>query len=307
MTEITASLVKELREKTGAGMMDCKAALGESAGNMDDAVDWLRTKGLAKAAKKAGRIASEGLIGIAIAEKAGAMIELNSETDFVSRNEDFQKMVAEIAKLSLKAGGNLEKTLKTTISEGKNIEEYITEMVGTIGENMTLRRVVSLSVEEGLVISYIHGQMAPNLGKIGVLVALSSKGDKEKLAALGKQLAMHIAATAPQALSQESLDKDVIERERAVLIAEAKDSGRPDNIIEKMVEGRLNKFFQEVVLLAQSFVIDGETPIVNVLEKASEELGEKVEISGFSRFQLGEGIEKAEDDFASEVAAIAKS
>ncbi|GAK44541.1 translation elongation factor Ts [Tepidicaulis marinus] len=307
MADITAGMVKELREKSGAGMMDCKTALTETGGDMDAAVDWLRTKGLAKAAKKAGRVAAEGLVGVVAEGNSGALVEVNSETDFVARNENFQKMVTAIAETAKEAGGDLDKLLAATYpGSSKSVQDYVTEAIGTIGENMTVRRTAAISVDNGVVVPYVHNQVVPGLGKIGVLVALESAGDKDKLAELGKQIAMHVAATSPLALSPEDLDADIVERERAVLIAEAKESGKPDNIIEKMIEGRIRKFYQEVVLLAQTFVIDGENTVEQAVKKAEGDIGAPVSVVGFVRYTLGEGIEKEEADFAAEVAAAAK-
>lgn len=305
MSNITASMVKELRETSGAGMMDCKAALQENNGDMAAAVDWLRTKGLAKAAKKAGRVAAEGLVAVASAGTAGAAVEVNSETDFVARNETFQAMVTDIAGVALTGDGGHEGLLAADYpGAGKSVEDHVAEMVGTIGENMTVRRSVKLSVENGIVASYVHSQAADGLGKIGVLVALESTGDTAKLEALGRQLAMHVAATNPLAANIADLDPAEVERERAVLISEAKESGKPDEIIEKMVEGRLRKFYEEVVLTSQVFVIDGETRIEKVLENAAGDVGAPVALKAFARFELGEGVDKGEEaDFAAEVAA----
>ena len=305
MSNITASMVKELRETSGAGMMDCKAALQENDGDMAAAVDWLRTKGLAKAAKKAGRVAADGLVGVASAGTAGAAVEVNSETDFVARNETFQGMVSDIAGIALGADGTHEALLAAEFpGAGKSVEDHVSEMVGTIGENMTVRRSVKLSVENGVVASYVHSQTADGLGKIGVLVALESTGDTAKLEALGRQLAMHVAATNPLAANIADLDPAEVERERSVLISEAKESGKPDEIIEKMVEGRLRKFYEEVVLTSQVFVIDGETRIEKVLENAAGDVGGPIALTGFARFELGEGVDKGEEaDFAAEVAA----
>ncbi|MCG8561953.1 MAG: translation elongation factor Ts [Hyphomicrobiales bacterium] len=306
MATISAALVKELRDKTGAGMMDCKAALSETGGDMEAAVDWLRTKGLAKAAKKAGRVAAEGLVGLAAEGTKGALVEVNSETDFVARNEDFQAMVSDIAGLALEAGGDLDKLAAGTYT-GKDISvaDQIKEMVGKIGENMNLRRTAGLAVGKGVVAGYMHNAAAPGLGKIGVIVALESEGDADKLAAFGKQVAMHVAATSPLAVTPDELDKSVVERERAVLIEQARDSGKPENIIEKMVEGRLRKYYEEVVLLSQTFVIDGENTVEKAVKAAEADVGAPIEIAGFERFALGEGIEKEEEDFAAEVAAAA--
>lgn len=305
MADITASMVKELREVSGAGMMDCKTALNENDGNMEAAVDWLRTKGLAKAAKKAGRVAADGLVGVASGGTSGAVVEVNSETDFVARNETFQGMVGDISSIALTTPGEHADLLAADYpGADKSVEAHVQEMVGTIGENMTVRRSKTLTVNEGVVASYMHSQVADGLGKIGVLVALQSSGDPEKLNALGRQLAMHVAATNPLAVSVDSLDPEDIERERAVLVAEAKESGKPDEIIGKMVEGRLRKFYEEVVLTSQVFVIDGETRISKVLENAAADVGAPVELTGFARFELGEGVDKGEEaDFAAEVAA----
>lgn len=305
MSNITASMVKELRDASGAGMMDCKAALQENGGDMAAAVDWLRTKGLAKAAKKAGRVAADGLVGVASAGTVGAAVEVNSETDFVARNETFQGMVGEIAGVALTSDGAHDALLAADYpGAGKSVEDHVSEMVGTIGENMTVRRSVKLSVENGVVASYVHSQVADGLGKIGVLVALESTGDASQLEALGKQLAMHVAATNPLAANVADLDPAEVQRERAVLVAEAKESGKPDEIIEKMVEGRLRKFYEEVVLTSQVFVIDGETRIEKVLENAAGDIGAPVALTGFARFELGEGVDKGEEaDFAAEVAA----
>jgi elongation factor Ts len=307
MAEITASLVKELREKTGAGMMDCKRALGETQGDIEGAVDWLRKKGLAAAAKKAGRVAAEGLVGVATSASpggaAGAVVEVNAETDFVARNDAFQNFVRQVADLTL-AKGEIE-AVKAAAFPGsaRNVAEELTHLVATIGENMNLRRVLRLQVAKGAVVSYVHNALAPGLGKIGVLVALASAGDAGKLAALGKQLAMHVAAANPQFLTIADVDKASLDRERDVLREQAKASGKPDAIIDKMVEGRLRKYYEEVVLLEQLFVIDGETRIAKVVEAAAKEAGAPIAIAAFARFGLGEGIEKEQADFAAEVAA----
>lgn len=309
MADITVSMVKELREKTGAGMMDCKTALSETNGDLDAAVDWLRTKGLSKAAKKADRVAAEGLVSSITDGTKGAVVEVNSETDFVARNDQFQNMVFDIAKVALSVDGDFDKLVAADYpSAGKSIQDHVAEMVGTIGENMSVRRSAGLSVGQGVVASYLHGQVVEGLGKIGVLVALESSGDSEKLGALGKQIAMHVAATNPLALSTDDLSKDEVDREREVLITEARESGKPEEIIEKMVEGRLRKFYEEVVLLNQVFVIDGENTIEKVLQNAASDIGGEVKLTGFVRFGLGEGIDKGpEEDFASEVAAAVGS
>jgi len=307
MTAISASLVKELREKTGVGMMDCKKALIENDGDMEAAIDWLRKKGLSKAAKKADRVAAEGLVGVKSDGKTGAVVEINSETDFVARNEQFQNMVGEITELALSTGGDLDKLLAAKMgSKFMNVEDYVKEMVATIGENMTVRRTGALSVEEGVVSAYVHNKSADGMGKIGVLVALESSGDNEKLADFGRQLAMHVAAASPLALLPEELDGEVIDRERAIYSEQAKASGKPPEIIEKMVEGRLRKeFFQQVVLMQQTFVIDGKATVEQAVKTSEKLIGAPVKVVGFVRYALGEGIDKQDDDFAAEVAAAA--
>ena len=300
MSNISASMVKDLRDKTGAGMMDCKAALAETDGDMEAAIDWLRKKGLAKAAKKAGRVAAEGLIGIAAMPGAGALVEVNSETDFVARNDQFKDFVKDAAGLALEAEGDVAKLLAKKMGDA-TVDEVLKGLIGKIGENMSVRRAVALAVSPGVVASYVHNAAGPELGKIGVLVALKSKADTARLLALGRQIAMHIAATSPLALTPEHVPADVIARERAIYADQARQSGKPENIIEKMVEGRLRKFYEESVLMQQIFVIDGETPIAKVIEKASKEFGAPIEIVGFVRYQVGEGIEKDNGDFADEV------
>jgi elongation factor Ts len=303
MAEITASLVKELREKTGAGMMDCKRALGETAGDIEGAVDWLRKKGLAAAAKKAGRVAAEGLVGVATSGNAGAVVEVNSETDFVARNEAFQNFVRQVAELAL-ATGDLEAVKAAAFpGSGRNVAEELTHLVATIGENMSLRRIRRLEVGKGVVVSYVHNALVAGLGKIGVLVALESTADAAKLTALGKQLAMHVAAANPQFLTIGDVDAASLDRERDILREQAKASGKSDAIIDKMVEGRLRKYYEEVVLLEQIFVVDGETRIAKVVDAAAKEAGAPIKIAAFARFALGEGIEKEQADFAAEVAA----
>ena len=306
MAEITAALVKELREKTGAGMMDCKKALGETAGDLEGAVDWLRKKGLSAAAKKAGRVAAEGLVGVAVDGAVGAMVEVNSETDFVARNDTFQGFVAAVAKLALTGGTDVE-TLKGAPCPGasRSVANELTHLVATIGENMSLRRAARLTVGTGVVASYVHNALAPGLGKIGVLVALESSAPADKLAAFGRQLAMHVAAANPQALDIGSVDARALEREREVLREQARTSGKADAIIDKMVEGRLRKFYEEVVLLEQVYVIDGESRVKAAVAAAAKELGAPIAVKAFARFQLGEGIQKEQGDFAAEVAAQA--
>lgn len=306
MAQITASMVKDLRGKTGAGMMDCKKALGETDGDIDAAVDWLRTKGLAAAQKKSGRTAADGLIGIVTSGTTGAVIEVNAETDFVARNDAFQGFVSTVADLALSNDADQDTVMSTGYpGESRTVQEQLTHNIATIGENMSVRRMAALSVEKGVVSSYMHNQISAGLGKIGVLVGLTSEASAEALEPVAKQLAMHVAAAAPQALTSAEIDADVVIRERAVLSEKAKESGKPDNIVEKMVEGGIKKFFKEVVLLEQLSVLDGKTPITQWLEERSKDVGSPIEIAGFIRFQLGEGIEKEESDFAAEVAAVA--
>jgi elongation factor Ts len=304
MANITASMVKDLRDKTGAGMMDCKTAHNETGGDMEAAIDWLRKKGISKAAKKAGRAAAEGLVGVAVGKGAGALVEVNAETDFVARNDEFKAFVKAAADLALLEGGDLEKLLAAKHGNS-NVQQTLTELVAKIGENMSVRRTVAISVDPGVVAAYVHNATSPELGKIGVLVALKSSGDETKLSALAKQIAMHIAAASPLALTPEHLSKDVVERERNVQWELARQSGKSDAVIEKMMEGRMRKFYEETVLLSQTFVIDGETQVGKVIEKAAKELGTPVVVEGFVRFQVGEGIEKVESDFADEVAQMA--
>ncbi len=299
--DITASMVKELRDKTGAGMMDCKAALAETGGDFETAIDWLRKKGLSKAAKKAGRVAAEGLIGVASGGNAGALVEVNAETDFVAKNDQFKQFVKRAAELALEEDGDLQKLLRRNVTDGATVEQTLTQLISTIGENLSVRRTIALAVEPGVVASYVHNATSPELGKIGVLVALKSTADRGRLAALGRQIAMHVAAASPLALKPEHLPKDIVERERKVQADAARQSGKPENVIEKMIEGRMRKYYEETVLLHQIFVIDQETPVAKVIEKASRELGAPVEIEGYVRFQVGEGIEKIDSDFADEV------
>jgi len=299
MATISATMVKDLRDKTGAGMMDCKAALNETKGDMEAAVDWLRAKGLSKAAKKAGRVAAEGLIGLAAHGNEAALVEVNSETDFVARNHTFQSMAAGIAKAALAAKGDIDKLAKAKFPGGSaSVADTIKEMIGTIGENMTLRRTAYLAAKKGAVASYMHNAMAPGLGKIGVIVALESTGDPEQIKAFGKQVAMHIAAASPQAVDVDSLDKAAVERERAVLTEQAKESGKPAAVIDKMVEGRLRKFYEEVVLLAQAFVHDPDTTVAKAVAAAEKAAGAPIKITGFYRFALGEGVDRTSDESA---------
>lgn len=303
---ITAALVKELREQTGVGMMDCKKALNETNGDLEAAVDWLRTKGLAKAAKKAGRVAAEGLIGVVTSGTKGAVVEVNSETDFVARNEEFQTLVNNIAKVALNEGDSVEKLAAATYpGKDHSIADEVTNAVAKIGENMTLRRSATVSVDEGIVCSYVHNAVVDGLGGIGILVALKTSGNTDALANVGRQLAMHIAAANPLAVSPEGLDQEVVERERAVFVEQAAGSGKPAEIVEKMVDGRMRKYYEEVCLLSQTYVIDGETKIADVVKNAEKDAGAPVELVEFVRFGIGEGIEKEESDFAAEVAAAA--
>lgn len=304
MANITAALVKELREKSGGGMMDCKKALTATDGDLDAAIDWLREKGLATAAKKSGRVAAEGLVAVVADGAKGAMIELNAETDFVARNDQFQALANGIAAAALANEGDIDKVQAADFTgSDRNVADEITNAIATIGENMNLRRTVGMDVGEGVVACYMHNATADGLGKLGILVGLKSTGDAAKLAAFGKQLAMHVAATNPASLSQADLDPAVVEREKKVLTEQAIASGKPAEIAEKMVIGRMQKFFKEVCLLEQTFVIDGESQVKKAVEAAAKDAGAPIEVVGFERFALGEGIEKEETDFAAEVAA----
>lgn len=306
MAEVTAATVKELRERSGAGMMDCKKALAENNGDMEAAIDWLRAKGLASAGKKAGRVAAEGLIGVAVDGTKGAVIEVNSETDFVARNEQFQDFVRTVAAIALEQGGDVDAVLAAGWPNGDGtVQDKLTGNVATIGENQAIRRAAVLQVGEGVVVPYVHNAAAPGLGKIGVLVALESNADKAELEALGKQLAMHIAAASPLAMNGDELDPAMIERERAIATEKANESGKPADIVAKMVEGGIAKFRKENALLSQLFVMDNKTKIEDVIAAKGKELGTAVTLNAYVRFQLGEGIEKAQSDFAAEVAAAA--
>ena len=305
MADITASLVKELRDKTGAGMMDSKAALVETKGDIEAAVDWLRKKGLAKAAKKAGRIAAEGLIGAVVEKNKGALVEVNSETDFVARNEQFQGLVKLIAQTALHNGTDVEK-LKSVKVGGSTVQEAIASAIATIGENMSLRRANMLNVGEGVIANYMHSSVTDGLGKIGVLVALESKGKADVLAEIGRKIAMHIAAANPQAVEASGIDKATIERERNVLADKARTSGKPDNVVEKIVESGLKTYYKEVSLIDQAFVHDPAKSVAQVLKEVEGQAGAPIKISGFLRYALGEGVEKQEQDFAAEVAAAVK-
>lgn len=303
MAEITTAMIKELREKTGAGMMDAKKALTEAGGDMEAAMEEMRKKGMAKADKKSSRTAAEGLVAVETAGTKGAVVELNAETDFVSRNEEFQAFVKKVAPLALDASSVEE--LAAADLDGKSVKDSLTDLIAKIGENMTLRRAAKLEVSKGAVVSYMHGALSDGLGKIGVLVALESDADPSALEGVGKQIAMHVAAAFPKFLNRDAVDADAIEKERAFLIEQAKEEGKPQEIAEKMVEGRMRKFYEEVCLLDQTFVIDGETKIADVIANAAKEAGSEIKLVGFERFQLGEGIEKEAEDFAAEVSKVA--
>jgi elongation factor Ts len=302
MADITAAMVKDLREKSGAGMMDCKKALNETNGEMDAAMDWLRTKGLAAAAKKSSRTAAEGLVGVEVSGTKGAAVEVNSETDFVAKNDQFQTFVRDVTSVALELGDDIA-TIKAASLGGKTVEEVLTNNIATIGENQTLRRARKLEVSKGAVVPYVHNAQAPGLGKIGVLVALESEAPADKLEALGKQLAMHIAAAFPLALNEEDLDPAVVERERAIAQEKASESGKPADIVAKMVDGAIAKYRKENALVSQLFVMDGKTKISDVVAAAAKDAGSPIALTDYVRFQLGEGIEKEESDFAAEVAA----
>jgi elongation factor Ts len=301
---ITAQQVKELREATGVGMMDCKKALEETAGDMDAAIDWLRTRGLAKAAKKAGRNAAEGLVGVNVDGTRAAIVEVNSETDFVARNEQFQAIVGNVSKLGIEAGGDTEKLAEMPFpGTGRSVAGELTDAIAKIGENMNLRRSAVIEVKDGAIGSYVHNTVKPGMGKLGVIVGLESTGDKNVLLALGKQIAMHIANTNPASVSEADIDPALVAKEREIFTEQAKETGKPAEVIAKMVEGRIRKFFEESTLLAQTFVIDGESKVKDVVAKAEKDAGAPIKVTKFVRYSLGEGIEKAETDFAAEVAA----
>ncbi|MGJ8572739.1 MAG: translation elongation factor Ts [Hoeflea sp.] len=304
---ITAAMVKELRDKTGAGMMDCKKALAENNGDMEASIDWLRAKGIAKADKKSGRTAAEGLIAVASEGNSAVVVEVNSETDFVARNDGFQDLARSIATVALSTDGSAEAVSAATVaSSGKSVTDTVKDAIAHIGENMSFRRSTKLTVDNGIVATYVHNAVADGLGKLGVLVAVKSTGNADALAAIGRQVAMHIAATNPLALTSTDVDPAIADRERSVFIEQARESGKPEAIIEKMVEGRMRKFYEEVALLSQAFVINPDQTVGQAVEAAAADAGAPVEIVGFVRFQLGEGIEKEESDFAAEVAAAAK-
>ncbi|WP_099866538.1 translation elongation factor Ts [Pararhizobium haloflavum] len=304
---ITAQMVKELRDKSGAGMMDCKKALAETNGDMEAAVDWLRAKGISKADKKSSRTAAEGLIGVASEGAKAVVVEVNSETDFVARNDKFQELVAGVAKVALTTDGAVEAVSAADYpASGKTVEDTIRDAVATIGENMTLRRSALLSVDDGVVATYVHNAVTADLGKLGVLVALQSTGDKDALNTIGRQVAMHVAATNPLALTSDDVDPAVADREKQIFIEQARESGKPENIIEKMVEGRMRKFYEEVALLSQAFVINPDQTVGEAVKAAEAEVGAPIKVTAFVRFALGEGVEREESDFAAEVAAAAK-
>lgn len=305
MTQISASLVKELRDKTGAGMMDCKVALTETKGDIEAAVDWLRKKGLSKAAKKAGRVAAEGLVGVLAKGRVGAAVEVNSETDFVARNDQFQDMVRSIAGLAPEAGGDVAKLLAMKYpGKSTSVDEMVKELIATIGENMNLRRTAVVSVSDGVVADYMHNKVADGLGKIGVIVGLESKGDKPTLYELGRMIAMHIAATNPVALDISGVAAETLEREKAILAD--KNKGKPPQVMEKILAGGMKTYAKENCLLEQAYIHDASKTVTQVLAEAGKAAGEPVKITGYVRYALGEGIEKKEDDFAAEVAAAAK-
>jgi len=304
MANITASMVKDLRDKTGAGMMDCKKALNETNGDMEAAIDFLRKSGAMKAAKKASRAAADGLVGVSVSGNTGVLVEVNAETDFVARNDEFKAFVKSAADIALKEGGDLQKLLVAGLG-ASTVQQTLTDLVAKIGENMSVRRTVALAVNPGVVASYVHNAAGPELGNIGVLVALKSTAAADRLAPLAKQIAMHVAAKAPLALTVEHMDKAVVEREYAVQKDIALQSGKPEAVVEKMMEGRMRKYYEDVVLLQQAFIMDDSLSIAKLLEKSGKDLGAPVEIEGFVRFKVGEGIEKVESDFADEVAQMA--
>ena len=308
MAEITAALVKELREKSGAGMMDCKKALTETGGDIEAGMDWLRTKGLSKAAKKADRVAAEGLVAIALQPDGkgmtGVAVEVNAETDFVARNEKFQVAARAVAKTALDVEGGVDKLAEAKTESGETVSEMLTTLIATIGENMTARRMARFVVAEGVVAAYVHNAVAPDLGRIGVLVALQSSAPHDKLTEMGRKIGMHIAATSPLSLSVDDIDPAAVERERAIFSEQAQASGKPPQVIEKMVEGRIRKFYEEVVLLKQAFVMNPDQTIEQFVAEQAKALGAAIALTGFVRLALGEGVEKTKDDFAGEVAAL---
>ena len=308
MSLITAALVKELRDKTGAGMMDCKNALVETNGNIEESVDWLRKKGISGAEKKSARTAADGVVTVSFSENAAALVEINSETDFVSRNPDFQKFAKNVSSIALNSGSNLDELKNAKyLDSGKTVKDALTDLIGLIGENIVIRRTVLFNSSTNILSSYIHGQIDEGLGKIGVILSIESNGDVDKIKELGKKLAMHIAASKPVAISSKDVDPSIIDRERKILIEQAKDSGKPDNIIEKMVEGRISKFFSEITLLDQTWVMDGESKVSKVIENIEKEISCNIVIKDFKCFILGEGIEVDTKDFATEVAETINS
>jgi len=308
MAEITAGLVKELREKSGVGMMDCKKALQETSGDMDAALDWLRAKGLSKAAKKADRVAAEGLVAVALrnegAGMTGAVVELNAETDFVARNELFQNAALTVAQVALDVDGDVAALAAASTPHGQTVGDMITGLIATIGENMVVRRSARFQVGQGAVAAYVHNATAPNVGRIGVLVAIEGAGDQAQVQELGRKIAMHVAATGPLSLSVDDLDPAAVERERAIFTEQALNSGKPPAVVEKMVEGRIRKFYEEVVLLKQAFVMNPDQTIEQLVAETGKALGSSLKVTGFERLALGEGVEKKSDDFAAEVAAV---
>jgi len=308
MAEITAALVKELREKSGAGMMDCKKALQENAGDVEQSMDWLRTKGLSKAAKKSDRVAAEGLVAIALKSDGGGMtgavVELNAETDFVARNEMFQSAARKVAQTALVAGADIQALTAATTADGELVSDMITNLIATIGENMLVRRAAHFDVKQGAVAAYVHNAAAPDVGRIGVLVAVEGAADQAKLQELGRKIAMHVAATQPLSLSADDIDPAAVERERAIFAEQAAESGKPPQVVEKMVEGRIRKFLEEVVLLKQAFVMNPDQTVEQLVEATGKELGSPIKVVGFARLALGEGVEKKTEDFAAEVAAV---
>ena len=308
MSLITAALVKELRDKTGAGMMDCKNALVETNGNIEESVDWLRKKGISGAEKKSARTAADGVVTVSLSENTAALVEINSETDFVSRNPDFQKFAKNVSSIALNSGSNLDELKNAKyLDSGKTVKDALTDLIGLIGENIVIRRTVLFNSSTNILSSYIHGQIDEGLGKIGVILSIESNGDVDKIKELGKKLAMHIAASKPVAISSKDVDPSIIDRERKILIEQAKDSGKPDNIIEKMVEGRISKFFSEITLLDQTWVMDGESKVSKVIENIEKEISCNIVIKDFKYFILGEGIEVETKDFATEVAETINS
>ena len=308
MSLITAALVKELRNKTGAGMMDCKNALVETNGNIEESIDWLRKKGISGAEKKSSRTAAEGVVTVSFNNNAAALVEINSETDFVSRNPDFQKFAKNVSNIALSFGSNLDELQNAKyLDSGKSVKDALTDLIGLIGENIVLRRTALFNSATNIFSSYIHGQIDEGLGKIGVILSIESDGDVEKVKEFGKKLAMHIAASKPVAISSKDVDPSIIDRERKILIEQAKDSGKPDNIIEKMVEGRISKFFSEITLLDQTWVMDGESKVSKVIENIEKEISCNIVIKDFKYFILGEGIEVETKDFATEVAETINS